>query len=64
MFLLYRACTNEYSKEIKALALSQGADVDLEEDWYAPEDKPPPQAMQAFDIMQLGINLGYEQQGN
>lgn len=59
MFLLYRACSNEYSKEIKALALSQGADVDFNDDWYSPEDKGPEEPMRPFEVMNFGIPLGY-----
>ena len=59
MFLLYRACSNEYSKEIKALALVQGAEVDFEEDWYSPEARAPEQAMRPFEVMNFGIPLGY-----
>jgi hypothetical protein len=62
MFLLYRACTNEFSKNIKALALSQGADVDFEEDWYSPEDRAPESAMRPFEVMNFGIPLGYQQE--
>lgn len=61
MFLLYRACTNEFSKNIKALALAQGADVDFEDDWYSPEDRVPDEPMRPFEVMNFGIPLGYQQ---
>ena len=60
MFLLYRACTNEFSKNIKALALSQGADVDFDEDWYSPEDRASAEPMRPFEVMNFGIPLGYQ----
>lgn len=62
MFLLYRACSNEFSKNMKALAASQGADVDFEEDWYAPEDRAPIDAMRSWDIMNAAIGLGYSEE--
>jgi hypothetical protein len=62
LFLLYRACSNEFSKNMKALAASQGADVDFEEDWYAPEDRAPIDAMRSWDIMNAAIGLGYSEE--
>jgi hypothetical protein len=43
--------------QMKIAAAAQGADINLNEDWYNPE---PPRAMQAHDILQSGIGLGYE----
>jgi hypothetical protein len=63
MFLLYRACTNELSKNIKVAAAAQGADVDFNEDWYDQSSAPQKRAMQPHDIAQLagmGLSLGYE----
>lgn len=47
---------------MKALAASQGADVDFEEDWYAPEDRAPIDAMRSWDIMNAAIGLGYTEE--
>jgi hypothetical protein len=55
---LYRACTNELSKAIKTAAMAQGADVDFDEDWYAPQPKKE-EVLGAFDIASM-IGLGYE----
>lgn len=57
MFLLYRACNNETNTQMKLMALSQGADVDLDDDWYDPE---PITAANASDIASIPIGLGYE----
>lgn len=61
MFLLYRACTNEFSKTIKALALSQGADVDFEEDWYDTSENVRDHAVTQTEIRMLprGFGLGF-----
>jgi len=61
LFLLYRACTNEYSKTIKALAVSQGADVDLNEDWYDNTDSVKDHSITQAEIRLLppGGGLGY-----
>jgi len=63
MFLLYRACTNEFSKSLKISAMAQGADVDLEEDWYSPSEfkGKKEQQLGAFDIASM-IGLGYAQE--
>lgn len=60
LFLLYRACNHELSKNIKVAALSQGADVDFEEDWYDLSSRPENQVLEERDINYLGIGLGYE----
>lgn len=57
MFLLYRACMNENANHMKMLAASQGADVDLNEDWYDPE---PPEMINSYNINSIPIGLGYE----
>ena len=61
MFLLYRACTNEISKNMKALAASQGADVDFEDDWYDQSDNAREHAITKTEIRMLpqGFGLGY-----
>lgn len=61
MFLLYRACTNEFSKSIKALAMAQGADVDLEEDWYDTSNSVKEHAVTQTEIRMLpkGFGLGF-----
>lgn len=57
LFLLYRACANETSTDMKIAAASQGADVDFSEDWYDPE---PIQAAQASEILSMPFGLGYQ----
>ena len=57
LFLLYRACGNETSIQMKMLAASQGADVDFDDDWY---DPAPIKAAGASEISQIPIGLGYE----
>lgn len=57
LFLLYRACANEVSMSMKIAAAAQGADVDLNEDWYEPE---PEQAAGAYEIRSMPFGLGYE----
>ena len=57
LFLLYRACGNEYTKTIKASAVAFGAEVDFDDDWYEPE---PERAAGVAEISQFPISLGYE----
>lgn len=61
MFLLYRACTNEFSKTIKAMAMAQGADVDFDDDWYDQSDSVKEHAITETEIrmMPKGFGLGY-----
>jgi hypothetical protein len=61
MFLLYRACTNEFSKNMKALAAAQGAEVDFEDDWYDQSDNAREHAITQTEIRMLpqGFGLGY-----
>jgi len=42
---------------MKMLAASQGADVDLNEDWYDPD---PPEVINSSNIGAIPIGLGYE----
>lgn len=49
---------NENSYNMKILAASQGADVDLNEDWYDPE---PEEVIGASNIGSIPFGLGYEQ---
>lgn len=56
MFLLYRACMNENSTSMKMLAASQGAEVDLNEDWYEPKG---PDVIDNSNISSIPIGLGY-----
>lgn len=58
MFLLYRACMNENANQMKMLAASQGADVDMNEDWFDPE---PPEVIGSSNIGAIPFGLGYEQ---
>jgi hypothetical protein len=57
MFLLYRACMNENSTNMKMLAAAQGADVDLNEDWFDPQ---PESVLDADSIRYVPFGLGYE----
>jgi len=61
MFLIYRACVNDFSKNMKALAASQGADVDFEEDWYDQSNNAKNHAVTQTEINMLpkGFGLGY-----
>ncbi len=60
LFLLYRACGNEYTKTIKASAVAFGGEVDFNDDWYDPE--PPEEApyIDKFNYSSLPISLGLE----
>lgn len=64
LFLLYRACNNEFSRTVKAMALTQGAEgVDLNEDWYDTEQVADQKVMRMHDFPQFaatGLSLGYE----
>jgi len=60
MFTLYRAATNDFNMNVKALAATQGADVDWEEDWYDPEPPKPPEVLEGGDLRFIPIGLGYE----
>ena len=56
LFLLYRASVNEVATNMKIAAAAQGADVDMNEDWYEPE---PEEAASAGEIQSLPFGLGY-----
>lgn len=59
LFLLYRACGNEYSKTIKASAVAFGGEVDFDDDWYDPA--PPEENVITKDnFMDIPIGLGLE----
>ena len=57
MFLLYRACMNENSTNMKMLAAAQGADVDLNEDWFDPQ---PENILDADSVRYVPFGLGYQ----
>ena len=60
LFLLYRACGNEYTKSIKASAVAFGGEVDFDDDWY---DPLPPEEAPSIDGTNYGslpISLGFE----
>jgi hypothetical protein len=59
LFLLYRACGNEYSKSIKASAVAFGGEVDFDDDWYDPEPTPD-NSITSENIMDIPIGLGFE----
>lgn len=59
LFLLYRACGNEYTKTIKASAVAFGGEVDFDDDWYDPapaEDN----SITADNFRDIPIGLGFE----
>lgn len=62
--MLYRACANSFSKNVKAMALVQGAEnINLDEDWYDVENISTNRAMAMHDmpgIASSGLSLGYE----
>ena len=60
LFLLYRACSNEFTKSVKASAIGFGAEVDFDDDWYDPAPPEAPKTIQQSDIKFLPIGLGYE----
>jgi hypothetical protein len=60
LFLLYRACGNEYTKTIKASAVAFGGEVDFSDDWY---DPLPPEEEPYIDSKNYGslpIGIGFE----
>lgn len=64
LFLLVRACQHQFSQQLKALAMSQGADdIDLNEDWYATRAVAQEKVMRMHDLpaaAATGLSLGYE----
>ena len=66
--MIYRACAYHFSRNLKAMAMVQGAEgVDLDEEWYGAEAVVASQkVMEMYDMPNLasgGLSLGYEQQG-
>lgn len=59
LFIMYRACGNEYTKTIKASAVAFGGEVDFDEDWYDPAPPPPKPIIDGSNVGQLPIGLGY-----
>ena len=60
LFMLYRAASADFTLNMKAMAASQGADVDWDEDWYSPEPPKPPEVLEGGDLRFMPIGLGYE----
>lgn len=60
LFLLFRACTNEFTKSIKASAIGFGAEVDFDDDWYDPAPPEPVKTVGKDDLRFIPIGLGYE----
>lgn len=60
MFMLYRAVNNDFTMNLKALAATQGADVDWDDDWYNPVPPKPPELLEQQDMRFIPIGLGYE----
>lgn len=48
---------NENATNMRMLAAAQGADVDLNEDWFDPE---PPDMLDSQSIRSVPFGLGYE----
>ncbi len=59
LFLLYRACGNEYTKTIKASAVAFGGEVDFDDDWYDPLPPEPEPYIDGSNFKSLPISLGY-----
>jgi len=59
LFLLYRAYSNEYTKQIKVSAMAAGAEVDFDDDWY---DPLPPKEVPVIDANNYKylLGIGYE----
>jgi len=64
---LYRACSNAFARNLKGMALVQGAEgVDLDEDWYdteAARQTKSDSVMRMHDMPGMaasGLSLGYE----
>lgn len=65
LFLLVRACNHAFSQQLKAMAVTQGAeDIDLNEDWYDTRQVQQRQkVLQMYDLPNFaatGLSLGYE----
>lgn len=60
LFILYRAAGSEFNNNFKAMAASQGAEIDWDEDWYDPEPPKPPEVLEGGDLRFMPIGLGYE----
>ena len=56
LFLLYRACANETSMNMKIAAAAQGADVDFDDDWYDPAPVQPKKPASAMEMKSKGIS--------
>lgn len=59
LFLLYRACGNEYSKTIKASAVAFGGEVDFDDDWYD-QSAVDDNSITKENIVDIPIGLGFE----
>jgi len=65
--LIYRACAHHFSRNLKAMAIVQGAEgVDLDEEWYGPDaGVSSKRVMEFYDmpgIAASGLSLGYEKE--
>ncbi len=60
LFVLYRACSNEFTKQIKISSMAWGGEVDFDDDWYDPAPIEPPRTLESSDFRFLPIGLGYE----
>lgn len=58
LFLLYRACGNEYTKSIKASAVAFGGEVDFNDDWYEGTDIEE-NLIDSTNVGDIPINLGF-----
>jgi hypothetical protein len=60
LFLLYRACGNEYTKSIKASAVAFGGEVDFSDGWYDPMPEEEAPYINSSNYGSLPISLGFE----
>ena len=60
LFLLSRASSNEFVKQIKISAMSAGGEVDFDEDWYDPEPPEPAPPIELVNEYNMPFGLGYE----
>jgi len=60
LFLLYRACSNEFNKQVQISAMAWGGETSFDDDWYDPAPIEPPKPIQGSDLRFIPIGLGYE----
>jgi len=60
LFLLSRACSNEFVKQVKISAMASGGEVDFDDDWYDPTPPIPVMPIAGNDLKYLPFGIGYE----